>query len=306
MIKKIKWKPVNIFFLISFIGIFSYFIYAYFNGHTAMLWLAQENNTKIRFLDYFMHIEIAAKNGNIYDGLADIVGCFPPLAYIMYRFLFRITAYPEMECRGWKEFAGVEGAEIVFLYYSMFVAALFLIAIIITGRNDMKKSVALFFCLMLSVSFFGSGYAMGNSTMLVLAMLVFALHLKDTDSRVGKETGLILIALSAGLKIYPAIFGLLYLKEKRYKEAARLVVYGLLCGFLPFVFFGGLDAVVSWIEHIKGTMGLLETGKNSVYKRCSIFSAGKNNRTGKPCSHYVFIKCRTVDIYYSDDHTCLV
>ena len=33
---------------------------------------------------------------------------------------------------------------------------------------------------------------------------------------------LVLIAVCTGLKIYPAILGMLYIQEKRYAEAARL------------------------------------------------------------------------------------
>ena len=51
---------------------------------------------------------------------------------------------------------------------------------------------------------------------------------------------LLLFAVAAALKLYPAVFGLLYLVKKRYKEAGRLVIYGVLFFFLPFVFFQGV------------------------------------------------------------------
>lgn len=86
--------------------------------------------------------------------------------------------------------------------------------------------------------------------MLVAVILIGALILKDSDSKIKREIALILIAISAGLKIYPAIFGLLYLVEKRYKEAARLVVYGVLFFFVPFLFFGGIDGIMQFVTNL--------------------------------------------------------
>ena len=53
-----------------------------------------------------------------------------------------------------------------------------------------------------------------------------------------KEAALLFIAFADGLKLYPAILGVLYLAEKRYREAGRLVVYGVVLFFLPFGFLG--------------------------------------------------------------------
>ena len=41
----------------------------------------------------------------------------------------------------------------------------------------------------------------GNSATYVLAMLVTALYLKDSDSKAGREAALILIAMAAGFKM---------------------------------------------------------------------------------------------------------
>lgn len=78
----------------------------------------------------------------------------------------------------------------------------------------------------------------------------YAFYLKDSSKKAYREAALILIAVCAGLKIYPAICGLIYLKEKRWKEAVRLVLYGLICFFFPFVFFGGAIGMQTFIENL--------------------------------------------------------
>ena len=77
----------------------------------------------------------------------------------------------------------------------------------------------------------------GNIIILSMIFTMFFVFFKDSDSKALKEISYISLALAAGIKLYPAIFGLMLLFEKKYKDAARLVVYGIIAVFLPFVFF---------------------------------------------------------------------
>lgn len=90
----------------------------------------------------------------------------------------------------------------------------------------------------------------GNMTRWVLILLMFAMVLRRSKKPAARETALILIAAAAALKLYPAIWGLLYLIEKRYKEAGRLVLYGLLLFFVPFAFFGGVAGFHQFLLNI--------------------------------------------------------
>lgn len=77
----------------------------------------------------------------------------------------------------------------------------------------------------------------GNIIILSMIFTMFFIFFKDVDNKVIRELSYISLAIAAGIKLYPAIFGLLLLFEKKYKDAARLVVYGIIAVFLPFVFF---------------------------------------------------------------------
>lgn len=86
-------------------------------------------------------------------------------------------------------------------------------------------------------------------SLLVLILLMYAMILKDSDKKWERETALLLFA-TAALKLYPAVFGILYLIKKRYKEAGRLVIYGFILFFLPFIFFDGWRGFEIFLHNI--------------------------------------------------------
>lgn len=81
----------------------------------------------------------------------------------------------------------------------------------------------------------------GNSVLNVMVMLLWALALRDSKEAWKREAALALIAVAANFKLYPAVFGVLYLFEKRWREAVRLVLYGVALFVVPFAWFSGWD-----------------------------------------------------------------
>ena len=83
------------------------------------------------------------------------------------------------------------------------------------------------------------------------------------------------LAAAAGLKLYPAVFGVLYLRERNYKCALRLILYGVLMFVLPAFAFEGIDAITGFIRilggftgtggHVFTYMGLQGISKAAVY-----------------------------------------
>jgi len=259
---QIKADPRVLFYIICIAGFVTYFITNMILGVDVLKWMVQENNPDIRFFDFFMHVRFTSDPANLYAmPVDDTQGCFPPLSYVMYYLLYRLI-YIAGFIPGRSEMEAMSGAYLVYVYYTLAVAFLLFFSIyLLSKEKNVKKSLLIFVCIMMSCPFFGGGFLTGNSAMLVLAMLLFFLALKDSDSKVQREIALILLAACAGFKIYPAVFGLLYLKEKRFKEAIRLTLYGIILFCVPFVFFGGLDGVKLWLGHIKGTMGLYLFGR---------------------------------------------
>lgn len=289
IIDQIKSDPRVLFFIICILGFTTYLITNVIMGVDVLKWMVQENNPDIRFFDFFMHVRFTSDPANLYAmPVDDTQGCFPPLSYVMYYLLYRLI-YIKGFIPGRSEMEAMSGAYLVYVYYTLAVAFLLFFSIyVLSKEKNIKRTLLIFVCLMMSCPFFGGGFLTGNSAMLVLAMLLFFLAFKDSDSKALREVALILLAVCAGFKIYPAVFGLLYLKEKRFKEAIRVTVYGIVLFCVPFAFFGGLNGVKLWLGHIKGTMGLYLMGRieyiqGIVYMLLSKLGISVETGVGKLC-----------------------
>lgn len=254
-ILRLRRDPRNLFYLISAAGILLYFLLSLRWGGQLYAWMVQENAPEIRFVDYFSHLADAVDRTALYQHFsanetATYLPLFPPLAYCMYHLLFRLTAVSDAPPEGTRAAEAVPGALSVFTIFLIFTAVLFFLGISLTGKSSRKKDLAIFTLLMLSAVFGGSGYMTGNSAMLVLALLMLGLHLTDSSGALRREAGLLLLAVCVALKIYPAVFGLVLLKEKKYRELVRFILYSLLLLFVPFVFFGGLSALQAWAANL--------------------------------------------------------
>ena len=147
----------SVFYVLSAAGILLYLVISCFEGQKAYVWMVQENAPDIRFIDYFTHLGAAEMQGGLYQSVDiwDGAGTFPPLAYCMYLFLYRLTAaagtvIPAIAAEAEK----IPGALHVFVYYSILSAVVFYQAISITGQKSRKKDLAIFTLLMMSCVFF--------------------------------------------------------------------------------------------------------------------------------------------------------
>lgn len=99
--------------------------------------------------------------------------------------------------------------------------------------------------LMLSgVSLFS--YERGNIIVLAVCGMIFFLVTYDSDNKLLRELGYMALAFSAALKGYPALLGLLLIYKKQWKEAIRLVIYGVIVAFGPFLLIKGGSANIDF------------------------------------------------------------
>ena len=99
----------------------------------------------------------------------------------------------------------------------------------------------------------------GNLIILSVILSIFFVNYYDSSNKVVRELAFIALAAAAALKATPALLGIILLYEKRYKEAARLIVYGIAFCFLPFLFLkGGFSNIPVFLNNVRENFSLYE------------------------------------------------
>ena len=134
---------------------------------------------------------------------------------------------------------------------AFFVLFFFALNALMRKSGNGEKSMMAFFCLLSAPFLFliDRGNIMGFS--LAFAMLFVAYY--DDERRLIRELAFICLAFSISIKIYPAVFAVLLLNEKRYKDFIKTVIYTVIVFFLPFIFFGGVSGAVKFVKNLFST-----------------------------------------------------
>ncbi|QUO20774.1 DUF2029 domain-containing protein [Clostridiaceae bacterium Marseille-Q4143] len=91
----------------------------------------------------------------------------------------------------------------------------------------------------------------GNIIVLVMILLLFYINNYDSEKKYLKELALIALAISSGLKLYPAFLGILLLRKRDIQGAIKCIIYGIIAVFMPFVFFKeGIEGLFIWLKVI--------------------------------------------------------
>ena len=232
---------------------------------------------KDRFMDFINHIRYVEDPRNTYYVIKD--ACFPPLAYIFYLFLNRILPTEQATGTHWGTDANGNAFDIVqpytLLLYVLYVAILTLLLYhcIIKLCKNMTQSQTMIFALSIIVSniFVFWIFERGNSA-LIVAILLMAFYLwKDSPNKIKRELAMILLAVAVSFKVYPAIFGIIYIAEKRYKEAIRLIIYGIIIFVVPFAFFGGFDAIIQFVKNQLMVHSNMSGNMSSIHTVCLLY-----------------------------------
>lgn len=201
------------------------------------------------FMDFFNVLKyISTKNPYTYT---DFMGlgekAYPPLAYlILYPFsrLYDYVNNPSYDARSTQ--FGIMSV-VFFLGVCVFFLT-FLYSYHIKGSAPTK--------ILTTMSFFLSGiflYSLERANIIFISVLflgVFLLWYKS-ENPVLREMAYIALAFAAALKVYPALFGILIIKDKRWFASIRTLIYGAAAFFFPFFFFkGGLSNIGQLLANV--------------------------------------------------------
>lgn len=266
------FTPLNIYLFISLSGIILFFIAAFFEQAKVFDWIMMENNSDWVTSDFFRHVHHSQYLSNIYN--MELDAYFPPLAYIFYYFIYRISFIGFLS-DDYRDMLTEPYQIIIFIMYTL-IAVVWLGYMFDELNISITKRRLLFFSVVFSTPVFAGALERGNMALYVIVIILNALIWKDSDQCWKREASLILIAIAAGLKVYPAVLGLLYIKEKKRKEAIRLIIYGILCFFTPFIFFGGLKGLLVYIKKLIELMSKGYYGRVQFFKGLMSFTSFSN------------------------------
>ena len=244
--KKNLSKPIDLFLTVSFTGTILFIFTMIIGKGLGAEWIVMENSFDNSFTDHFRHIAFASDMKHFYFNTIDAT--FPPFAYLLYYLLYRINP-DSWGVYEWKVCRDYRYNIIVFIALLLIVVILYkyICDKVLEKYTDEKRTLFII-ATILSAPVLAGAIERGNISFLTAVLVIFALYFKDSENRALRETALILIAFAAGIKLYPAIVGVIYLREKRWKEAVRLTVYGIIVFLVPFAFCGGIAGFIQYLK----------------------------------------------------------
>ncbi|HBL40516.1 MAG TPA: hypothetical protein DDY98_02675 [Ruminococcaceae bacterium] len=201
------------------------------------------------FMDFYNSIRDAGTREVYKKGVI-----YPPLANVFFFFISKMTN-PAMVALPNKERAQIrsDAASQALLFIYLFACVL-LIARLIQQKTESRFSSnrAWLFSLMMIASY-PVIYCIqrGNLLLLTMALSMFFVFFRNDKRKWVRELALLSLAAAAGFKLYPAVLGLLLIKDKKYKQAVRLILYGILFVFVPFFFYDGFESIKDLIVNIQ-------------------------------------------------------
>lgn len=174
---------------------------------------------------------------------------YPPMAYVISGLLGNFLLPDELSGLLYMDLRNTQlGLMLPLLYTLLCVMPLFYMLYRKMPGKEIEK--ILFPMTMVFSAPFLYLFERGNILLLTLVLVCIFMTGQQSKNRFIREISLISLALAASIKIYPALLGLVLLFDKRYKEAIRCVLYGVLFFFVPFLFFGGISSAKLMLDNI--------------------------------------------------------
>ena len=281
-----KIGPIEILFIVMGLFTFIKFFQIIYTDGAILRDYIWEFDTSFR--DYYDHVRRALEPGNVYAKGAD--ACFPPLACLFYEVIAcfcRVDNSPD-RLSDLSSSTSYILSLIIVEGITWLLLGLGIRECVINRMNSARANILAFLLVLSNVSLMA--LTSGNVAFLMADFVLVAYILKDSKNKIYREIALVLIACAFSFKIYPCVMGALYLREKRFKEIGRLIVYALLLFFVPFVFFDGINGLNMWFKNISTIAGNV-TGITIIGICRSIFSHFMSFNLASLCA-------RIVDLIY--------
>lgn len=233
-----------LFYVIMFVGLGAFYMAGQLTEGAVLGDVLFSNRTDT-FMDFYNSIRYGYKP---YE--AKVI--YPPLINCIFAF-FSSFCDPAVLGGPKRDIANTQNGQMALVFFLLLsILALIYIVRKTYGRNEFEKLLfcgAVLFCepVLFSVE-------RGNSIILCAAALAAFCFFYDSENNVVKHLALISLAVAVSIKIYVVIFGLLLIRDKRWKDALYCIIYGIVIFFLPFIFLDG--SIFDLLKNITSSKGI--------------------------------------------------
>lgn len=224
-LNNLKWHE-KLFYLFMGFGLFSILVLGFITrGESIRLILSDDQHDV--FMDFFNSVQYG-----MHPYAAKVI--YPPLINVFYGFLgrFMIIQNNTYGLRENQMAMMVFGSYLILTYSLVFL-------LLLKFKNGTYNEKVIFSILILFSSPFLFCFDRANSVILTLISLALFVAYRDDINKEKKFLSYIFLSISAGIKISPALFGILLIREKKYKQALVAFLIGVIFFFFPFIFTDG-------------------------------------------------------------------
>ncbi len=210
--------------------------------------------------DFFWVVEFVQDLNPYVD--AEIYGYianYPPLAYVFFYPFYLLTSLggaiytPE---NPW----GVVSC-LIFMLVPLAVTIVFLLKN--TGKSLFFSSVLVFLILTGLPVHFEINRA--NINIIVLMFVVIFMSWKDSEEKWKRDVAIVCLAVAGAVKLYPAFLGILLIRDRRWKDCLKTVLYSVFLFIVPFLAFKGGLANISLFFSSVGDFSDMNSGVFNPY-----------------------------------------
>ena len=148
---------------------------------------------------------------------------YPPQAYVLFYLCDLISGRDVTTPWAMAVSVGLAAIGVALLFYGLWQ--------MIDGKKNLRILLSAALALSAPALF---AFERGNIILLCCVLCIWFLLGYRSQRPVIRELALLALAIAAALKIFPALLGLLLIRERAWKDAFRLILYGIAAVFLPF------------------------------------------------------------------------
>lgn len=245
-------------FVFSMLALWLYTFIAIIFTKGQSFYILLHSDSSDTFMDFFNSLH----DGEYADPYRERKVIYPAFCYLFYKAFSMLL--PSSEHYSPYDWRFLQSGMVVFL--ALTVITCILIYLILKPR----KVYSYFDKLLPIVIILGSvpflyAYERGNLILQTVLFILVFIRFYNSENKILKELALISLAVAACMKIYPALFGFLLIREKKWKDAIRCMLYGIVLFILPFFYFNGLDSISVMLQNIQET-GIKMNARGYGYK----------------------------------------